>query len=262
MTTVLPVTATMLVKNAERYLPQVLAALAAFDEVLLLDNGSSDNTLAIAAGFANVRVCHHPFDGFGPMKNRAAEWARNDWIFNVDSDEVVDEALAAALAAVDYAQTECVYTVSRLNHYRGRPVKYGGWYPDIIPRLYHRRHTAFSAVAVHERLVIQPATQVRPLAGSLLHYSFDSAAEILQKAQNYSTIYAQDQAGCKTASAGKAFAHGLMSFLKCYLLKQGFRAGGDGLVIAVSQAVGSFYKYAKLREYNQDLVRQTEQDDD
>lgn len=246
----LPATATMLVKNAERYLPQVLESLAAFDEVLLLDNGSTDNTLAVAARFANVSVRHHEFDGFGAMKNRAAEWARNDWIFNVDSDEVVDDVLAAALAAVDWHQSSRVYTVSRLNHYRGRLIKSCGWYPDIIPRLYHRRHTRFSDAAVHERIQIPLQTEVLALSGSLLHYSYDSAEELLHKAQYYSTLYAQAQAGRKQASAAQAFGHGLAAFVKNYLFKRGFADGGDGLVIAVSQAVGSFYKYAKLREHN------------
>lgn len=251
MTATLPATATMLVKNAERYLPRVLTALSAFDEVLLLDNGSSDNTLAIAEGFANVRICHHEFDGFGPMKNRAAEWARNDWVFNVDSDEVADAALLAALAAVDWTKKECVYTVSRLNHYCGRPIKSCGWYPDIIPRLYHRAHTGFSDAAVHERVQIPEGSEVKRLSGSLLHYSYDSAEELLAKAQYYSTLYAQAQAGQKTATAAQAFGHGLAAFLKNYLFKRGFSEGGDGLVIAVSQAVGSFYKYAKLREAGQ-----------
>jgi len=67
-----PITVTMLVKNAERYLPEALNALTSFNEVLLLDNGSTDNTLAIAAQYPNVTIHHHPFDGFGNMKNRAA----------------------------------------------------------------------------------------------------------------------------------------------------------------------------------------------
>ena len=78
----IPITVTMLVKNAERCLAEALNALASFNEVLLLDNGSTDNTLAIAAQYPNVTIHHHPFDGFGNMKNRAATPAKNDWILN------------------------------------------------------------------------------------------------------------------------------------------------------------------------------------
>ena len=83
----IPASAVMLVKNSERYLQEVLTALTDFDEVLLLDNGSTDRTLEIAARFGNVRVCKHEFTGFGPMKNLAASLAKHNWIFSIDSDE-------------------------------------------------------------------------------------------------------------------------------------------------------------------------------
>lgn len=85
----LPISVTMPVKNAEKYLAQSLAALSGFAEVIVLDNGSSDATMEIAAGFANVRLHQSPFIGFGPLKNLAASLAEHDWILNIDSDEIV-----------------------------------------------------------------------------------------------------------------------------------------------------------------------------
>ena len=70
-----------------------------FDEVLLLDNGSTDRTFEIAKGFPNVSYYKHDFIGFGPMKNLAARLAQNDWIFSIDSDEVADEALIESIRA-------------------------------------------------------------------------------------------------------------------------------------------------------------------
>ena len=92
--TPIPVSITMLVKNAERHLEACLTALAAFDEIIVLDNGSTDRTLDIARRFPNVAVHHHEFIGFGPMKNLAAGLARNDWVLNIDSDEILPPSSA------------------------------------------------------------------------------------------------------------------------------------------------------------------------
>src|SRR5690606_4923906 len=82
-------TLTMLTRNSSRFVEKALAALAGFDEILVLDNGSTDDTMEIARRFPNVQLIEHEFIGFGPLKNLAADAARNDWILNVDSDEIM-----------------------------------------------------------------------------------------------------------------------------------------------------------------------------
>ena len=166
----IPATAAMLVKNSERYLHEVLTALQDFDEVLLLDNGSTDRTFEIAERFTNVSYYKYDFIGFGPMKNLAARLAQNNWIFSIDSDEVADgELIAAIRKAVAENKEQNIFSLSRLNHYNGRLIKACGWYPDIIPRLYHRRFTRFSDRQVHESLILPPDANVRPLEGRLKH---------------------------------------------------------------------------------------------
>lgn len=247
----LPVTATLLTKNSERYLPQVLDALADFDEVLLLDNGSTDQTLVIAARYANVSVREHPFTGFGEMKNLAADYARNGWIFNIDSDEILSDELRQSLRQINWDDTATVYTVSRLNHYRGRPIRGCGWYPDILPRLYHRSHTRFSDRNVHERIEIPSGSRVQALSGSLLHYTYENAAHMIAKMQHYTDLYAVAHRGRKKAGVAQAVLHGVAAFIKSYIFKQGFRYGADGWVICTANAIGSYYKYIKLKEANE-----------
>ncbi len=244
----------MLVKNSERYLAEVLAALADFDEVLLLDNGSTDRTLEIAAGFANVRVCKYGFTGFGPMKNLAASMAKHPWIFSIDSDEVPDAELVASIrAAVEHNDPNTVYTLSRLNHYNGRFIKACGWYPDILPRLYHRNYAGFNNRRVHESLQLGPKNHVRSLKGHLKHYSFQNAEGLIQKMQQYSTLYAEENRYRKTSSVFKAVLHSGTSFLKNYFLKRGIFYGADGLIISTANAQGSYYKYIKLYEHNRNM---------
>ena len=251
----IPITATMLIKNAERHLKAALDALTEFDEVLLLDNGSTDKTLEIAASYPNVVVYHHEFDGFGAMKNRAAQLAKHDWIFSVDSDEVVTPELLSSLkTAIDSRQPENVYYISRINHYRRHPITGCGWSPDIIARVYNRTFTHFSNRAVHEAIIIPENANIKTLSGSLNHYSYDSAEGLIAKMQMYSSLFADQFAHQKRTNSSDALIHAAGAFIKSYLFKSGWRHGADGLTISLSQAGGAYYKYAKLNERNQNLT--------
>ncbi|OSI35176.1 glycosyltransferase family 2 protein [Neisseria dumasiana] len=250
----IPASAVMLVKNSERYLQEVLTALTDFDEVLLLDNGSTDRTLEIAARFGNVRVCKHEFTGFGPMKNLAASLAKHNWIFSIDSDEVPDAELVENIRrAVEHNDPQTVYTLLRLNHYNGRLIKGCTWYPDILPRLYQRTHTGFSDRKVHEGIVLPPQTVVRKLNGHLKHYSYENVEGLIHKMQHYSTLYAEENRYKKDATPFKGLLHGAVAFIKNYLLKRGFMYGADGLIISSVNAQGSYYKYVKLYEHNRNM---------
>lgn len=250
----IPVSVTMLVKNAEKYLQTVLAALADFDEIILLDNGSTDNTLAIAKRFENVKIHFHEFNGFGPMKNLAADFARHDWIINIDSDEVFSVELVDEIRRLDFDDINKVYTILRINHYRGKPIKTCGWYPDYVKRLYNRTLVAFNDKQVHEGLEIPKNVELVRLKHSFNHYSFEGAVGLINKMQQYTTLFAEQQKFRKRASVPTAIAHGFSAFCKSYLLKRGIMSGSDGFVISFANAAGAYYKYVKLAEANQTLT--------
>ena len=248
------ISVTILTKNSQKYLKACLEALRSFDEVVILDNGSTDETLAIAREYDNVTIHEHPFIGFGPMKNLAARNARNDWIFSVDSDEILSPELVESIRKLDATCTDTVYAVNRLNHYRGKPIRCCGWYPDFVTRLYHRGHTAFSDAKVHESLVLQPDTKKVMLQNGMIeHYPFDSVEELLQKLQTYSTLYAKQST--KSSTPSKAFFRALFAFFKHYIFQRGFLCGYEGLLISVSNANGVFYKYMKLYEKRLEKAR-------
>lgn len=250
----LPISITMLVKNAERYLAQSLQSLSDFAEIIVLDNGSTDRSLEIARSFDNVKIHQHEFIGFGPMKNLAASFAHYDWILNVDSDEIFSPELVDEIRQIDLSQTDKVFAILRLNHYRRKPIKTCGWYPDYVKRLYHRSVVKFNDKQVHESLVIPANVALVRLNQHFLHYSFDGAEDLINKMQQYTSLFAQQQQFRKRSSTLSAISHGLSAFFKNYLLKRGILSGADGFVISFANACGAYYKYIKLNEANQRLT--------
>lgn len=249
----IPISVTMLVKNSEKYLEKVLAALTDFDEIILLDNGSTDRTLDIAKQFKNVSTHFHSFNGFGQMKNLAASLARNDWIINIDSDEIFPIELIDEIRQLDFNLKNNVYSILRINHYRGKPIKTCGWYPDYVKRLYNRQVIQFNNKQVHESLNIPENVNLIRLKNSFLHYSFDGAEGLINKMQQYTTLFAEQQKHRKKSSIFSAISHGISAFVKSYLLKRGFTSGTNGFVISFANACGAYYKYVKLAEANQTL---------
>lgn len=252
--TKLPISVTMLVKNAEKYLARSLSALSAFDEIVVLDNGSTDSTVKIAKQFPNVSLHHHDFIGFGPMKNLAADLAKHDWIINIDSDEIFPEEVINEISKLDLTDVNKVYALLRINHYRGQPIKTCGWYPDYVRRMYYKQTVKFNDKQVHESLAIPEGVKVVRLEHSFEHYSFDGAEGLINKMQHYTTLFAQQQKFRKRASIIGAIGHGVSAFFKNYILKKGIISGNDGFIISFANACGSYYKYVKLYEANQTLT--------
>ncbi|WP_297983550.1 glycosyltransferase [uncultured Chryseobacterium sp.] len=249
----LPISVTLLTKNSSKYLAEVLEALSQFDEVVVLDNGSTDNTIEITECFANAKVVLSPFIGFGPLKNLAAEHAKNEWVINIDSDEVFPKDLIDEIKKIDLSKKETVYSFSRLNHYRKKVIKTCGWYPDVVKRMYHRSIIKFDNKQVHESLIIPQNVKIQQLKTPFLHYSFDGAADLINKMQQYSTLYAQEHRFSKKSSLLSAINHGFFAFFKSYILKKGITDGRDGFVISATNAMGSYFKYLKLTEANDRL---------
>lgn len=241
------ITVTIIAKNSAATLRECLQALGGFSEVVLLDTGSTDETMVIARSFPNVTLYEHPFAGFGPMKNLAISKASNDWILSIDSDEVLEPGLAHEILNLDLDPNR-VYAIERDNYYRRKLVRCCGWEGDRVTRLFNRKATRFNSSLVHEALLPGDNLKMTLLKGRMRHYTFDSASELIDKMQHYSTLWAREHAGKKTSSPFKALLRGGLVFFKSYILQKGFLCGHAGLVISISNANGAFYKYIKLYE--------------
>jgi glycosyltransferase involved in cell wall biosynthesis len=244
----IPISVTILTKNSEKYLKEVLSVLQLFQEVVVCDTGSCDRTMEIALQYPNVVVYERPFIGFGPTHNVASALAKNDWILSIDSDEVVTPELSQEIESLVLARGN-IYSFPRHNEYRGKWIKWCGWHPDRQIRLYHRQDTQFSNAQVHEAVERKDLREIC-LSSPLRHYSYDTVDDFLDKMKTYSSLFALQNQGKKSSSLGKAIAHGLFTFIKSFFLKRGFLGGREGFEISFYNANTAFYKYLKLADAN------------
>lgn len=247
------ISATVLAKNSEKHLKEVLNALLPFGEVILYDTGSTDKTREIAQAFPNVRVLQAPFIGFGPTHNKASSAAKNNWILSIDSDEIATPELVKALRE-ETENLNAVYSFPRHNYFNGKFIKWCGWYPDRQIKLYNKTKTQFSQDQVHET-VLSKNMSVINLSAPILHYSYGSVSDFLSKMQSYSSLFAEQYQGKKKSSLLKALSHGAFAFFKSYVLKKGFLGGREGYIISAYNGHTAYYKYLKLHEANQAMKK-------
>lgn len=242
------ISVTILTKNNQRTLPQVLEALKRFEEVLIYDTGSLDKTLEIAKSFPNVSLYQGEFQGFGNTHNVASSLAKFDWILSIDSDEIATLELVEEIHNL-LLDPGSVYSFWRKNFYRGKWIRWCGWYPDRVIRLYQRKRTKFSDCFVHERVISEGMKKIS-LSSQVLHEPYLGPEDFLSKMQSYSNLFAEQNRGKKKSSFSKALGHGAYTFFKSYFLKRGILGGREGFEISFYNAASAYYKYLKLDEAN------------
>lgn len=226
-----------------------LESVAWADEIIVVDSGSTDDTVAICREFT-PHVYSHDWPGFGTQKNRALNYATSDWVLSLDADERITPELRKELQdAMAAPGSSAAFRMPRLSSYCGRFMHHSGWWPDYVTRLFRRGSACFSDDLVHERLLVTGATGT--LKSPLLHDTYRDLEEVLNKVNSYSTAGArmQYQKGRK-AGLSTAIAHGLWAFVRTYFLRRGFLDGREGFMLAVSNAEVTYYRYLKLMLLN------------
>ncbi len=237
----------VVVLNEEERLRACLESVVWADEIVVVDAGSSDKTVAIAREFTD-RVLFRPWDGYVPQKNYALDQCRGDWLLSLDADERVSDALRDEIrATLRGGGPEAGFQLPRRNLFQGRWVRHGGLYPDWQLRLLRRGQGAFAARAVHESVTVDgPAGRLR---SPLVHESYRSIGDAVARLNRYS-----DLAATELARAGRGgslldlLGRPVWRFLSMYVLRAGFLDGWRGLVLAGLHAHYVFLRAAKVRE--------------
>ena len=237
--------------NEADRLTATLQALQWAQEIIVVDAGSTDGTLAIAHQWA-TRVEHRDWSGFGAQKNHALSLASLPWVLSIDADERVTPELAQEIQAFVNRDGDgyLVANLPRLSRYCGRDIHHSGWWPDPVCRVFKRGHARFSDDLVHEKII--STGPVWNFQGLLMHDSFQNLDQVLHKLNQYSREGALNlQRKGKKSGLGKAIGHGLWAFFRTYVLRRGFLDGREGFILAVSNAEGTYYRYLKLMYLNE-----------
>jgi len=232
----------MIASNAQQTIKDSLQSLKDFKEVIVYENNSTDNTIEIVKSFSNVKLINGEFIGFGDTKNIAIDCASNDWIFSLDSDEMITSNLIEELKSLDLTKNKNVYEIKRDNYFLDKEIKYSGWGKDYLVRLFNKNHHKFNNNIVHEFIELKKNTKKIRLKNSFKHNAVQNINQFLEKIIKYSDLGSKDK---KTCSFIVVLLKAKFAFLKTYFLQLGFLDGWRGLVIAISNFNGKFFRYTK-----------------
>ena len=237
----------VITRNEAANIRAALESVRWADELVVVDSGSTDDTLRIAGEIAD-RVTAHHWAGYGAQKNHATELAAHDWVLSLDADERVSPALAREIRALLQAEPAARgYRIPRVTRYLGRWIRSTDWYPDYQLRLYDRRAARWNDRLVHESVAVDGP--VRRLRGELEHHAYRDVSHHLQTIDRYTTLAARQmhREGRRAGWVDLA-VRPPAAFLRNYVVRRGVRDGVHGLIVSLLNAGYVLLKFVKLWE--------------
>ncbi len=245
-----PVSAFIIARNEEARLPRTIAALLPWvSEIIVVDAGSTDRTADLARALG-ARVFERHWAGYGNQKRFAEQQCRNDWVLNVDADEVVTPELAGEICALFRGATPkpAAYKLRILNVYPGeeRPRLFASDYNVV--RLYHRSIGYYRDHPIYDRVVLRGGT-LKQLAKPVFHYCYLSISHIIEKNNRFSSFRTENlPLRSRSYLATRLCFEFPVSFLKSYLLRRHITGGWKGFYFAICYAFLRVTLVAKMLE--------------
>jgi glycosyltransferase involved in cell wall biosynthesis len=248
----LPVSAIVTTLNEVETIEACIASIAWADEIYLVDSFSTDGTVdLVRKQFPAVRIEQRKYLGAASQKNFAIDRAAHSWIFYIDADERVTLPLEREILQVlETTPRYWAYSVGRRNFMLGREVRFSGLQRDRVTRLFHREHARYPNRRVHADLEVDGETGT--LTRKMDHLYIRSLDHMISKMTRYGN-WAGAQAfieGKQTTVLG-TFGHTFGRFFRDYVINLGFLDGSRGIISVGMHVYYTFWKYAKLWEFNQ-----------
>jgi glycosyltransferase involved in cell wall biosynthesis len=244
-----PISVFIIAKNEADRIPLAIQSVRDWvDEVLVIDSGSTDDTVRVSAALG-ATTHFREWTGYGPQKVHGESLCRNDWLLNIDADEEISPALRDEICALfSQEPRHAAYTVPILPLYNFQQRAHR-WTAHHHPvRMYRKSCAGFKDSTVHDTVVVRKGT-VGHLRGMVNHRSFRSLTHHVDKVNFYSSAQAEDRFAKKREPS--LFALLLtppLAFLKSYFLRREFMNGIDGVVVSYMFAFQRFIRLAKTRE--------------
>lgn len=238
--------AVVITKNEEKNIGRCLSSLSFCDEIVIVDSGSTDGTCKIANELG-AKVIQQDWLGYAGQKNFANSQATGEWILSLDADEEVPPGLQTQIIKAVKSNEYWAYEIPRKTFHTGQWIKYGGWYPNALVRLFRKDSGHWGGDEVHE--AFECSGKIGILSEPLNHHSFSSFQEQATKNNEYSTLGARKlkRVG-RQCSFFSLILRPPLKFFETFVLKRGFLDGMRGYIISVMAAHSVFLKWAKLWE--------------
>jgi glycosyltransferase involved in cell wall biosynthesis len=242
-----PVSVVIITKNEAEVIQRSIAmARLVTDDIIIIDNGSTDDTVKIATA-NGCQVFSESWDGYGANKNKGIAHARYSWILSIDADEIIDNDLITSLHRLDYHNPSAVYNIRFKTYFGHKLIRFGSWGRDHHIRLFNRNTVKWSELPVHETLLFSKKTVKKTLQGYIHHYSVKDRDECREKAIHYASLSAKKYYSCgKRSNFIKLYFSPAFNFLRNYFLYLGFLDGPEGWYIAKNTANNTWLKYHYL----------------
>jgi glycosyltransferase involved in cell wall biosynthesis len=235
----------VITKDEEKNISDCLKSVQWADEIIVVDSESSDRTVELAKQFTD-KIFIRKWEGYVPQKKYALSLARNKWILSLDADERVPVELKDEILNLAPGQFSG-FKIRRKNFLLKKEITSCGWEKDYQLRLLKKDKVGLSDRLVHEKFIVDG--QVDTLKNPMLHYTFSSFSDYLDKINYYTSLKAQELfRKKKRVGLWTIISHTVSAFFAFFIVKRGFKDGVYGMIISLLHSVSTMMNYIKLWE--------------